>query len=971
MSYSMCHERSGHRQEAVQRQRVALQGLTGIKVIEIASGQPGNFAAPPTPKMQNPGLHNSMGAQVPEQNNSIPAEYIKPSVQYSATNGHSEAHLPDAGGPLKSLTPPVHLASFSASPEVSHAVDVRSFGDATPTGMSMATLPGPVIRQSSMGYGSDGILAQAGNLLGYNESPQREGSGCFPYNGSFPQAIIDVSQLPPQMHPLPIAAHTVYPRDACSSSHLLPSNVDNLLEFGGGAQQSLLHLLNASSRQFCTSTGRLGLTLQATQALLDYDFGQFVRRVRSATTRRVSQADAMLDYVNLDIHPASNGYEEAVDVALRCKRLELAAQAIRLQERQDRSSQDARSRPGCINNLGLSSRSLQPSPRHSKFSDWLVSRPDCPKSEPEPLDWPPIKDIMQFMTESVSPHGISMFSGGRVDLFSLRDQSNVDSQSTTSRTDVLQIRQSTAQLESTSCNGTQRRQTSGVKKVARLSASLEQTALNVESLERGRKIDAGQHPYRKLKIATGNAKSIEDSLLMPPPQTLPRQSTRVAHEAKLGQRPCTLPQTSMHPTSILYQDPDAYDHEALVEALRFDRDIPDYPIPKLPELHRNECPSKIDYGHLTAYGSAEAIASYPPTFQASLQRTMQNIAMYEFRRTQSHALVFVYGSLMISCLNHDIFNGRVSPFTIDEVSQCMVAASVTGFRRYRVHGSHEPVALGTGKEKDVIHGMLIFNLSDEDCRNLDRYTGRGYVRSRVRFCVKLKTGHTNGYARIYCAPDSKFLDCSSRGEIMVDEPWTVEDFWENSPSCMEWRAQSRRNHGSNSGVQLQQNVQDLSYHGYIGQDQPSARLEQGSTDQSLVLPQQDVTSQMLNSLEPSASSWGGFPQISPTQTMSNVEQGGSLQNWENFDQNGNDQTMSNVEQVGSVQHWEGSGQNGNDQTMSNVEQVGSVQNWEGSGQNGNDQTFSSLANAGWEPFPQMDLDPSSLDAYDFGTGSAH
>jgi len=447
----------------------------------------------------------------------------------------------------------------------------------------------------------------------------------------------------------------------------------------------------------------------------------------------------------------------------------------------------------------------------------------------------------------------------------------------------------------------------------------------------------------------------------------------------------------MHPTSILYRDPEASEHEAFIEALQFDRDIPNYPIPKLPELHKNECPSKIDYGHLTAYGSAESIASYPPTFQASLQRTMQNIAMYEFRRTQSHALVFVYGSLMISCLNHDIFNGRVSPFTTDEVSQCMVAASVTGFRRYRVRGSHEPVALGTGKEKDVIHGMLIFNLSDEDCRSLDRYTGRGYVRSRVRFCVKLKTGHTNGYARIYCAPDDKFFDCSSRGEIMVDEPWTVEDFWENSPSCMEWRAQSGRNQGSNSGVQLQQNVQDLSYHGYIGQDQPSARFEQGSTDQSLVLPQQDVTSQMLNSLEPSASSWGGFPQISPTQTMSNVEQGGSvqtwersgqngidqamcnveqvgsLQNWEEFDQNGNDQTMSNVEQVGSVQHWEGSGQNGDDQTMSNVEQVGSVQNWEGSGHNGNDQMLNSLANSEWEPYPAIDLDPSSLDFYDFGT----
>ena len=426
MSYSTCHGRSGHRQETVQRQRVALQGLTGIKVIGIASGQPGNFAAPPTPTMQNPGLHNSMGAQVPEQNNSIPAEYIKPSVQYSATKGHKEAHLPDAGGPLKYLTPPVNLATFSASPEVSHAVDVRSFGDATPTGMSMATLPGPVVRQSSMRYGSDGMLARAGNSSGYNESPEREDSGCFPYNGSFPRALTDVSQLPPQMHTLPVAAHTVYPRHAFSSSHLLLSNVENLLEFGGGHQKILSHSPCASSRQFCTSIGRPGPTLQATLERLDYELGQLVRRVRSATTS-LSLEDAMLDHINFDIPPSSNVYKEAVDAALRCKCHNSVAQGVRPQERQDRISQDARSRPSCISNVGLSSRSLRTSPHHSEFSDWLVSRPGRPKSEPQPLDWPSIKDIMQFMTESVSPHGISMFSRGRVYLFSLRDQSNVDS----------------------------------------------------------------------------------------------------------------------------------------------------------------------------------------------------------------------------------------------------------------------------------------------------------------------------------------------------------------------------------------------------------------------------------------------------------------------------------------------------------------------------------------------------------------
>lgn len=843
MSYSTYYLGQSHRQETAKIQRHVLIGLTGCKVIEVVGGQPGHSPAPPTPKMQNTGLHGSTGAQVPGQQQSIPAEHIKPSVRSSAPNGFSEAHLP-AGGQ---------------------------------------------------------------------------------FNDSFPQAIADISRSPPQTHQLPVAAHTVYPQHSHSLSLLLPSNVVDQPEFSGGVQKSRLHPPNASSGQLCSSTGRPGLTLQAAQALFDYEFGHFVRSVRSATAG-VPQADAMLDAVNLYIPPTSNDYKEASALALRCKRDELVAHGVRLQEPQDRSSQVAISRPGYTSSVGLSSQALQAAPRHPKFSDWLVSRRDRSNSEPEALEWPPIEDIMQFMTKSVSPCGISIFSRDTVDLFTLRGQSDVDSQSTTLGTNILQIRRSTAQRESTSKVGTQRLRASGLEQFANSSASLKHTTSDSQSfrLQRGRKSDASQHPYKKLRIATADAKKIEDSLLMPPPQTRPRQSTHCAHKAELGQQLPTLPQTSLHTTSILYPNQDTSGNNAFLDALPSDHDSPDYPVAELPELHRNECPSQISYGHLKAYGSAGAIASYPPTFQASLQRTMQNMRMYEFRRSQSHDLVFVYGSLMISCLEHEIFSGRVSPFTINEVSQCMVAASVTGFARYRVRGSHEPIALETGKEKDVIHGMLILNLSAEHCRSLDRYTGRGYVRSPARFCVKLKTGHTNGIARIYCAPDDNFLDSSTGGNIMVNEPWTVEAFWENSPNCREWRKQSGRNHEVNSGVQFQK-VQELNFSDQVGQDQPSARLEQGDIDQSLVYPQQHITCQMLNSLEPSASAQG----------------------WANFQQNGPAQTMSSVEEAGSVQ------------------------NWDGHGQSGNDQTLNTLADAEWEPFPEIDLDPSSFDSYDFSMSSTH
>lgn len=994
MPYPTCQPRAG------QGRSFVLQGLTGSKVIDPARGQPGNSAVPPMPKLQNSGLQSYIGAQVPAQNTSIPAEYTEPLMQYTTTNGYPEAPMPVAGGHPGILDPPIHPASRLVPLDMAHNVDVRSFGYTTLPGVSMTALPGPFIPHSSMGDGSDGMHARARNTLGHDANFGREDPERFPYNGSFPRANTDVSQGPSQMQPLPIAAHTFYHRHAYPSTHPLPSNVGNLLVSGGGLQVSSSHSPSASSRQICTTSGRSGLTHQATQAL------ESIQWIESITTPR-SHEDAILNSRNPSIPPSSNVYKEVVDAALRCRYHHRVAQTL----------------------------SSRPGPRHPSFNDWLVSRPDRPMDEAEPLDWPPIEEVMQFMTESVSPHGISMFSQIGVVLVFSRDWSNVNSQLNISKTDILQMHLAT-QLESTSCNGILGRQTSGVTQIAGSSATLETPALIVESSLRGCETDAGQDPYRVPKIATGNANSIKDSLLMPPPRTLPRRSTRVAHEAKLGQQPWTCPRTSMHAKSIRYQNPNASDQDALTKALRFDRDIRNYPIPELPELHRNECPSKIDYGHLTAYGSVEAIASYPPTFQASLLRTMQNMKIYDFRRTQSHDLVFVYGSLMISCLEHDIFNGRVSPFTTKEVSQCMVAASVGGFKLYRVRGSHEPVALGTGKDKDVIHGILIFNLSKEECCNLDRYAGWGYVRSPAKFCVKLKSGHTNGYARIYCAPNDRFLDYRSGGGIVFDEPWTVEDFWKKGQSCIQWREQNGRNHGANSGVQVQHNVQRLSYPGYNHQDQPSARLKQGGMGQSLGYLDHPVTNQMLSSFEPPALIWGN-PQIGPAQIMSNVGQGGSVQQWEEAGQNGNDQTISNAQQVGSIHIWEGSDQNGinpttsnvepassiqnwegyiqngdhqtmrsveqigsiqdyagpsyngNDQTMINVEQVGSVQNWEepsqngndqtmsngepvasnqtweGSGENGNDQTLNGLLDVDFERYPHIDLDPNSLDAFNF------
>lgn len=378
MPYPTSQPRAG------QGRSFVLQGLTGSKVIDPARGQPGNSAVPPMPKLQNSGLQSSIGAQVPAQNTSIPAEYTEPLMQYTTTNGYPVAPMPVAGGHPVILDPPIHPASRLVPLDMTHDVDVRSFGHTTLPGVSMTALPGPVIPHSSMGDGSDGMHARARNTLGHDANFGREDPEHFPYGGSFPQANIDVSQGPSQMQPLPIAAHTFYPRHAYQSTHLLPSNVDNLLVSGGGLQVSSSHSPSASSTQNCTTSGRSGLTDQAARAVL------LIQWIDSTTT---TQEDAILNSRYPSIPPSSNVYKEVVDTALRCRYHHCVAQIL----------------------------SSRPGPRHSSFNDWLVSRPDRLMDEAEPLDWPSIDEVMQFMTESVSPRGISIFSHIGVVLVSSRD----------------------------------------------------------------------------------------------------------------------------------------------------------------------------------------------------------------------------------------------------------------------------------------------------------------------------------------------------------------------------------------------------------------------------------------------------------------------------------------------------------------------------------------------------------------------
>ena len=211
--------------------------------------------------------------------------------------------------------------------------------------------------------------------------------------------------------------------------------------------------------------------------------------------------------------------------------------------------------------------------------------------------------------------------------------------------------------------------------------------------------------------------------------------------------------------------------------------------PNLPELHPYERRRKINYGPLAPYGSAETIESYPPSFQASLHRVM-DFQRTEFLKANSYRVLFVYGSLMISDLWHDVFVKTTEwVFHNEIVKKCMCPAKVPGYSRFSVLGSDEPVMMKAEKNASVsTHGMLIFGLNAEDFRVLDRYLADGFVQEDVSAYVNLKSSTTNFEVSAYVWPrDETRVKGGKTVRIHQGVEWTVERFWAESRLCRIYR----------------------------------------------------------------------------------------------------------------------------------------------------------------------------------------
>ena len=213
----------------------------------------------------------------------------------------------------------------------------------------------------------------------------------------------------------------------------------------------------------------------------------------------------------------------------------------------------------------------------------------------------------------------------------------------------------------------------------------------------------------------------------------------------------------------------------------------------LPELAAAERRDPVNYKVLKAYGSEADILTYPYTFQASLHRFIHTHRVHNLH-SKSFQILFVYGSLMMSCLKHEIFRSAAeSPFRLDIVSKCMVPAYLNDYQRFKVRGSDEPAALRSYRKTNGgrVNGMIIFGLSSSHFETLDRYLEQGFVRQEVPVQIPLQKGHlATKLVQTYVLPQQGVLkDMVARHNLITDrnDPWTVAGFWKMSRVCREWR----------------------------------------------------------------------------------------------------------------------------------------------------------------------------------------
>ena len=122
----------------------------------------------------------------------------------------------------------------------------------------------------------------------------------------------------------------------------------------------------------------------------------------------------------------------------------------------------------------------------------------------------------------------------------------------------------------------------------------------------------------------------------------------------------------------------------------------------------------------------------------------------------------------------------------------MCTAKVHEYARLAIDGSHEPI-MTHRKRDDCVSGMLIWGLTDEHHRTLDRYKSEEFVKQHINLPHPFAKQEVNASiivinkeipvtAQAYVWPHSVYGN-KGKSDVM----WTVDGFWQNAPVCRGWR----------------------------------------------------------------------------------------------------------------------------------------------------------------------------------------
>ena len=284
------------------------------------------------------------------------------------------------------------------------------------------------------------------------------------------------------------------------------------------------------------------------------------------------------------------------------------------------------------------------------------------------------------------------------------------------------------------------------------------------------------------------------------------------------------------------------------------------------------------------------VKTYPSRYQAAIRLKLSALKLKGLKDLCPKPL-FVYGSLMMLQLGNDVYLEESESLFLrhlySEVKIYMCPAKAPEYARLSINRSHEPIMMHR-KIGDCVSGMLIWGLSDESYRILDRYLSNDFVKQHIELPqafvkqdvqASVKVGYEDLVitAQAYVWPHGVY---DNRGKPDVE--WTVEGFWQKAPVCQSWRETMDENF-PNRMLDIKEEVQRIA----MENEQELEELGTKVTDQQYIWEQASTQEQIRrNEVAPlQTATWeGAEPPTSMAAQNLNMRDAGIAAEQETFQQ---------------------------------------------------------------------------------------